>query len=545
VTSRRGPDEAWSPGAGEGEEPVGIHLPGYDDFVLVARGGDSVVYRARQAGLDRPVAVKVLSAAGGPDGAAARAAWFRREVEITVRLGRAHPHIVTVLDTQVTDDGRPCIVMEYHDLGSTHDRLRAHGPFGVGEVVAAGIAVADALAYAHGEGVLHRDVKPQNVLLLPTSYVLADFGLARPVDAGYSSSLERFSYRHASPQVLDGQAPTVADDVYSLGSTLFTLLDGRPPFAVDDPDADSALAYLRRVRSEPARRIRPAAPEELVAIIGCCLAKRPQDRYPDAAGLRDALTAVAIDVRAWAPGAGRRVSTGPAGGIGRPAVTGPPPAAGPLTPLRSPAALSTSEGFASVPASMPAPAERRVAPSAIEHLPPDPYPVAEPTAMRPRAADPAPARRRPHLTRVLGFGAAALVLGLALGVAAVWAHSRTSPAASPPPSAAPVPTRSGPVPAAPVRVDDPSLAPRITALVDRGTSVDLRWTDPSGGRALFVVVDVTDGRAESRLQVAPGQTAATVTGLRADAERYCFHLLALIGADTSAVSAVACTGDRG
>ena len=100
------------------------------------------------------------------------------------------------------------------------------------------------------------------------SYVLADFGLARRVDAGHSSSLERFSYRHAAPQVLDGELPTVADDVYSLGSTLFTLLDGRPPFASDDPDADTALAYLRRVRTEAPRHIRTSdAPPELLAII--------------------------------------------------------------------------------------------------------------------------------------------------------------------------------------------------------------------------------------------------------------------------------------
>src|SRR5690625_6515525 len=90
--------------------------------------------------------------------------------------------------------------MDFHALGSLHDRLVAHGPLPVSEVVTAGTAVADALTFAHQAGVLHRDVKPQNILLLPTSYVLSDFGIARMADAGYTATMERFSYRHASPR---------------------------------------------------------------------------------------------------------------------------------------------------------------------------------------------------------------------------------------------------------------------------------------------------------------------------------------------------------
>src|SRR5439155_18019311 len=93
--------------------PAGpVELPGYRDFAVVARGGGSVVYRARKDGLDRPVAVKVLLLGG--EAAVVR---FHREVDITVRLGRQHPHIVTVLDTGTTSAGQPCIVMEYYDLG--------------------------------------------------------------------------------------------------------------------------------------------------------------------------------------------------------------------------------------------------------------------------------------------------------------------------------------------------------------------------------------------------------------------------------------------
>ncbi|HWO69082.1 MAG TPA: serine/threonine-protein kinase, partial [Umezawaea sp.] len=279
---------AWAP---KPTAPPGIALAGYSGFRLVAQGGEGTVYRARQDGLGRDVAVKVLEAQD--DSTLAR---FRRELEITVRLGRQHPHIVTVLDTGVVR-GRPCIVMEFHDLGSLHDRLRARGPLPVAEVVAAGIAVADALAFAHGQGVLHRDVKPQNILVLPTSYVLADFGIARAVDAGHSASLQLVSYRHAAPQMVDGEKPAATDDVWSLGSTLFTLLDGAPPFAVDD--SDSMLGYLGRVRSaQPRKLTRPDVPPVLASIIERCLAKAREDRFPDAATLRTALAAVDT---AWAP----------------------------------------------------------------------------------------------------------------------------------------------------------------------------------------------------------------------------------------------------
>ncbi|HVK20881.1 MAG TPA: serine/threonine-protein kinase [Actinokineospora sp.] len=283
---------AWAP---RPAQPVAgaVSLPGYSDFRLVAQGGEGTVYRARQDGLGRDVAVKVLQV-DDP----ATLVRFQRELEITVRLGRQHPHIVTVLDTGTVPGGRPCIVMEFYDLGSLHDRLRERGPLPVVEVVAAGTAVADALAFAHAQGFLHRDVKPQNILVLPTSYVLADFGIARGADAGHSASLQMVSYRHAAPQMIDGGAPAAADDVWSLGSTLFTLLEGVPPFASDNPDEDTVLPYLGRIRSaEPRPLTRPDVPAELAAVIARCLRKDRADRYPDAAALRDALAEVGAEVR--------------------------------------------------------------------------------------------------------------------------------------------------------------------------------------------------------------------------------------------------------
>jgi serine/threonine protein kinase len=290
-----------------------MRLPGFSDFQRIAEGGEGIVYRARQDGLDRFVAVKVINLSDP-----SRLARFRRELEITVRLGRQHPHIVTVIDTGTTPDGRPCIVMEYYDLGSLQNRLKERGPLPVEDVAAAGVAVADALAFAHAQGFLHRDVKPQNILILPTSYVLGDFGIARMADAGHTTSLQMISYRHAAPQMINGGDPSAADDQWSLGSTLFTLLDGAPPFSSDNPDEDTVLAYLERVRAtEPRPMRRSDVPPDLAAIIARCLSKNREDRFPDAAALRSALAAVNTRGSGWAPALPAAVDPQPTTNIGR------------------------------------------------------------------------------------------------------------------------------------------------------------------------------------------------------------------------------------
>jgi Protein kinase domain len=251
---------------------VGEVVAGFRELVEIGRGGDGVVYRGWQDVPGRWVAVKVHGAAA------------------PVGHGLVHAGVVAELERGVTADGRGFVVMELCPGGSLHDLLRESGPLPVGVVLDAGIAVADALAYAHERGVVHGDVTPRNVLATADSYVLGDFG----------GSAERFSYRHAAPAVLDGAAPTAADDVYSLGSTLFTVLTGRPPYAGEAGD-DSALGYLRRVRTGQRRPFRRnGVPATLVDAVGRCLDHDPAAR-PAAARLRDALAAVPRDLPAWAP----------------------------------------------------------------------------------------------------------------------------------------------------------------------------------------------------------------------------------------------------
>ncbi len=532
-------------------------LPGYSDFVEIARGGDSVVYRARQNALDRLVAVKTVDIAETSGGAR-----FTRELEITLGLGRQHPHIVTVIDTGTTSDGRAAIVMEYHELGSLHDRLVATGPLPVTDVVKAAAAVADALDFAHSQGILHRDVKPQNVLVLPTSYVLADFGIARMADAGHTASLERFSYRHASPLVLDGVPPTEADDIWSLGSTLFTLLDGRAPFAAEDPADDTALAYLGRVRRGARRPLRrDDVPARLSALVDACLAPEPAQR-PSMAHLRHEVAALAGEQWAWQPG-GAPVSSPAADATPTPTPPAPlvaptPKKAVPEQPIVHPTAPEPSVPSGSevpevtppTPAPIPETVVAAAAPStsAVAHFEPAlshraSQADAEPTGLAPRAdtgedrasADQDEPRAR-TLRRLVAVIAVAILVGLTVGVLVKVAGSSSKDPvgnAAAPTKAAPVPTASNTpsgssVTAKPYDIGNPKLAPGDVQIEDRGSSVLLRWTDPTKGTATFVIVDATTDANKAVQQVAAGTTTTTVEGIDPTAREVCFQVAAIV-----------------
>ncbi len=542
-------DDAWRPPEQPAAPASGPDLlPGYDGAVEIARGADSVVYRARQRALARDVAVKVLQV-DDP----ATAARFRRELELTVRLGRLHPHIVTVLDTGTTADGRPCIVMEYLERGSLQDTLRATGPLPAADVVRVGKVIADALAFAHGQGVLHRDVKPQNILVLPTSWVLADFGIARLADSGATASVEQFSYRHAAPQVLDGMPPTAADDVWSLGSTLFTLLDGRPPFASDDPADDTALAYLRRVRTEAPRALtRGDLPPGLDDVIASCLTKDPAARIGTAEQLLHELSRVEGASSGWAPTSGEP-------GSAAPVVADPEPA----TNDRS---VATSPGLPVPPApAAPEPVVATVDEPLTPSVPPGPPPDATPaptpavsalahTAAEPRDAEPtgtapalpaddpasvvapATAPAKPGLLGTPGRRVAlGLVAGAAIGVTLVLALDQSeTPVAQPSqtPTANTVPTASlaPSISATPVPpVQEPELRPVIVDARAGGTSVALEWTDPSAGKVTFFITQVGLPEPKVVAQFPPGTTKGVVEGVDPAAAQVCYVVGAFDG----------------
>src|SRR6185312_5464657 len=136
-------------------------VPGYRDLARIGHGGFSVVYRAVQESFERAVALKVLTGVGPDEDARRR---FLREVRLASRLS-GHPHVVTVLDTGTTDSGRPYLAMDLYEGGSLKQQLVRSGPLSAAETAVVGAKIADALAAAHSLGVLHRDVKPNNILV--------------------------------------------------------------------------------------------------------------------------------------------------------------------------------------------------------------------------------------------------------------------------------------------------------------------------------------------------------------------------------------------
>lgn len=557
-------DEAWAPrpttSVPESSRPApsgaqshpAIAVPGYTDLVELAQGGDSIVYHARQISLDREVAIKVVRISDP-----SMAERFRREVEITVRLGRQHPHIVTVLDTTTATTGELCLVMDFHDLGSLHDRLQAHGPLSASEVVEAGTAVADALAFAHRAGVLHRDVKPQNILVLPTSFVLSDFGIARQMDADRTASLERFSYRHASPQVLDGMMPTEADDVWSLGSTLFTLLDGRAPFAGDDADDDSALTYLRRVRLNERRPLRrDDLPDGLREFIDGALAPAREDRIATAAQALAILRGLRTEGRSWEPDAASpasapTVASAPQSRVVATATTDADESAPAITkPALSEGARAVSSAVRPVAGESSASGIRADDDGSTTRSGADPAPVARsaladldrPALVRPAgvdddatgtlAPDAEPERVHPEAAdtgrtwrRTILFLGGMLIAGAIVG-AVVFFLSRDSADDAPPappaeqtvPSASAPPEDDGTQPT----VSDPDFAPQDLVITDRGTSALLTWAPPPGTVTSIAVVRVVEGESPVVLANLSASAAEyTVEGLDPDAKA-CF-----------------------
>jgi eukaryotic-like serine/threonine-protein kinase len=256
----------------------------YEIDSVLGRGGMAEVYLGTDRVLGRRVAVKVLEPQFARD--ASFVARFRREAQSAAALN--HPNVVNVFDTG-SDDGTHFIVMEYVQ-GKTLSQIIQDAPLLPERAVEIAQSVAEALAFAHENGIIHRDVKPGNIMLTPNGDVkVMDFGIAR---ATTSESLTQTATvlgtaTYFSPEQAQGEPVDARSDVYSLGCVLYEMLTGQPPFTGDSP---VAIAY-KHVREDPVApsRLNKDIPPHLDAIVMKAMAKNPANRYQSAAEMADDL----------------------------------------------------------------------------------------------------------------------------------------------------------------------------------------------------------------------------------------------------------------
>ncbi len=386
---------------------------------LVAHGGMASVWEAHDSVLARSVAVKMLHPHLAEDKLFRER--FRREAVSAARL--AHPNVVATFDAGVTPEGTAFIVMELIRGQTLSDFAAAHRPLPIFVCVEIGMQVADALAQAHAAGLIHRDVKPGNVLVCDNEsdgvplVKVTDFGIAKAAE-GLGLELTKTGMvlgtpKYLCPEQIEGREPDARGDLYSLGVVLFELITGVPPFRGPNEMA-VAVQHLNDMPPR-LRDLRPNVPPALDDLVAQLLAKRPQDRPSSAAAVRQSLAA--IDTRGR-PDPGRG-----------PTVASPRPVAPARTPARSPT-RPPYDPSGGMPPGTRAPRGR----SAPGGGPAPAPPLGPPSGSRSAGPARPPAPRRPNWTGRLVAGLVILALVVVVVVVIATSSSNRSRGSSPPAS---------------------------------------------------------------------------------------------------------------
>src|SRR5215217_7937406 len=255
----------------------------------VGSGGMGRVYLAHDEVLDRDVALKLLKSRYAANEELVER--FRREAKSAASL--SHPHIVPVFDWGETGNGTYYIAMEHLSGGTLRDLIASGRMLSPRTVVEVALQIAEALEAAHARGVVHRDIKPRNILVTDSGHVkVADFGIARAAEATTLSDLGEIlgSVKYMSPEQAAGERVGPASDLYSVGVVLYEMLTGRVPFVAEGALA-TAMKHVTEQPLSPGER-NPYVPEAMDALVMGLLAKNPEDRYQSAAHLAENLRRV-------------------------------------------------------------------------------------------------------------------------------------------------------------------------------------------------------------------------------------------------------------
>ncbi|GAA0736138.1 serine/threonine protein kinase [Dactylosporangium roseum] len=393
---------------------------------LLGSGGMGTVWRGHDLRLNRPVAIKVLS--GGGLGRSTAMERFEREARAVGRL--SHPNVVRVYDFGV-QDGDPYLVMELMD-GPTVAQLLSGGPLPVDDTLALAAQICDGLGAAHAAGIIHRDVKPGNLILAGSGAVkICDFGVARLLDTAGQADLTGTAVAVGSPEYMAPEQITsgpvdARSDLYALGCTMYAMLAGSPPFATG---TSYGIVHQHLTEApQPLHVRRPDVPPAVADLVADLLAKRPDERPQDTAAVRARIAAAAdpaapaVQVPRPRSAASSRAAA-PADDVRAARPAGDPPTV--ERPRRRRLWLAAAAGAAGLAAA----ALVTLLPPAVQH---GPQSAAPPGAAGDASPADAPSPGASHVT-----------VAPASGSAATQAQSQ-SPGATPPPSSASTPPAARP-----------------------------------------------------------------------------------------------------